>query len=103
MKFFRLICWISVSLMIGCSTLNDHFTCHPAKGMPCQSIDKVNAKIEALQENDSLSSQALPPHLIAWLMPYEDRNGYYHGIQQLAINLNSESLEKMNNVSELDQ
>lgn len=88
MKYISIqfIMFLMVCAVTACQSLNDNFSCRPAKGMSCQSLDKVNNYFD--HQNSSENSEENRKEqgkLTAWFTPYYDREGHYHYPEKIDI------------------
>lgn len=99
---------MSLSLLTGCSSMNNQFDCPMKSGIRCESLDSVNARIDRGELRGEASNDISPwktgsleaiekvnlggredsqtkgPHRYpesvqrVWIAPFEDSQGNYH-------------------------
>ncbi len=84
------LCVLSLMLLGGCSTYQEHFDCDVGKGVGCKSLSYVNRLVD---RGDLPYPEDLPPLTTAdvdrdqstiplgykmWVAGYRDNKGYYH-------------------------
>jgi conjugal transfer pilus assembly protein TraV len=105
---------LPVLMLTGCSAMNTEFDCPMKPGVRCESIDKVNAKVDSglIGADECLSCQQdqvmLPDEKISaykdapcgkkmniWIAPYTDDHGNYHTASNVYASTSNKSLREV--------
>lgn len=109
-----LIFMMPILMMAGCSSMNTEFDCPMKPGVRCESIDKVNAKVDSglihsdesmscLQDNvmfadgEELSCSDTPcgKKMNIWIAPFTDNQGNYHTASNVYASTDNKSLSEV--------
>jgi hypothetical protein len=60
-------------LLASCTNMNAKFDCPMKNGVRCESLDKVNARVDNGEMGRDETAQRI------WIAPFKDAAGHYHG------------------------